>query len=115
MAYCFGDFLKQLLADIDGSYIFIQKLSLQDFKHITTSSGHNDQACPHTSQSCLSVLDTVVASWSTKTLLEKFNGQDLHIIPKTPIKPANFSEDTCKSLGIDVYQYREVHGKLGLF
>ncbi|KAF8575385.1 hypothetical protein K439DRAFT_1623621 [Ramaria rubella] len=72
---------------------------IQDFRNMLEASRHNQEQGPYRSESCLSVLDTTIASWSNEKLLQ------MH---KPPVKH-DFSIETCQNTGMNVYQMRQVH------
>jgi hypothetical protein len=89
----------------------MQKDKLEIFRALLDLSGHKNESCPNRARCCLSVLDAEVASWSLETLLDKHKNYDLHIVPKDPCEPVGFTIETCKVLGLNVYQPMEVHSK----
>ncbi|KAF8576933.1 hypothetical protein K439DRAFT_1622480 [Ramaria rubella] len=82
---------------------------IQDFRDMLEASGHNQEQGPYRSESCISVLDTTITSWSDEKLLQMHKQFDIHVIPsQLPVKH-DFSIETCQNTGMNVYQMRQVH------
>ncbi|KAF8575368.1 hypothetical protein K439DRAFT_1623638 [Ramaria rubella] len=56
--------------------------SIQDFHDMLEASGHNQEQGPYRSESCISVLDATIASWSDEKLLQMHKQFDIHVICK---------------------------------
>ncbi|KAF8581162.1 hypothetical protein K439DRAFT_1619233 [Ramaria rubella] len=82
---------------------------IQDFCDMLEASGHNQEQGPYRSESCISVLDTTIVSWSDKKLLQMHKQFDIHVIPSQPPVKHDFSIETCQNTGMNVYQMRQVH------
>ncbi|KAF8572859.1 hypothetical protein K439DRAFT_1625482, partial [Ramaria rubella] len=54
---------------------------IQDFRNMLEASGHNQEQGPYRSESCISVLDTTIVSWSDEKLLQMHKQFDIHVIP----------------------------------
>ena len=74
-------------------------------------TGHNDPGGPADIDSCLSVSEATIASWSPQELAEVYRRHDIHIIPSAPEDPG-FNIETCEKLCIDIYQMQDAHGRL---
>ena len=83
-----------------------------EFQEQLKLTGHDKDTGPTISRCCQMLLDTEVMSWSIEQLQENFGTYDLHVVPNEPFTPKPLSEETCQSLGINIHQRREVHGKI---
>ncbi|KAF8573078.1 hypothetical protein K439DRAFT_1625321 [Ramaria rubella] len=83
---------------------------LELFRDLLEASGHNRDERPYKSHNCISVLDTMVASWSNEKLLKMHKDCDIHVIPSQPPAPQGFNHQTCEKIEMNIYQTRQVHG-----
>ncbi|KAF8572776.1 hypothetical protein K439DRAFT_1625541 [Ramaria rubella] len=82
---------------------------LELFRDLLEASGHNRDERPYKSHNCISVLDTMVASWSNEKLLKMHKDCDIHVIPSQPPAPQGFNHQTCEKIEMNIYQTRQVH------
>ncbi|KAF8585367.1 hypothetical protein K439DRAFT_1616008 [Ramaria rubella] len=83
---------------------------LEHFRDLLEASGNNRDERPYKSHNCISVIDTMVASWSNEKLLKMHKDCDIHVIPSQPPPLQGFNCQTCEKIGMNVYQTRQVHG-----
>jgi uncharacterized protein YecA (UPF0149 family) len=69
---------------------------------------NNNVAVNQESYSVLSMPQ--IESCTTLQILEIFNRSDIQIVPHHTYSVPEFSAETCQSLGIDIYEHREVYG-----
>lgn len=68
---------------------------------------------PHESSDYLAVLMSDFNNWAAGTKLDMHRKYNLHIIPDEETTGKPFDVETCENLGINVHQWRDVHGKWG--
>ena len=107
--------VKGVVREYHGLGVYFLNLfkerDISQLKTLLRISGHLSKTGPQSSESVRTVSEHDLNKWSTSRLKEVHRDHDIHIVPSLPVAPYGFDIETCRTMGLNTEQLRQVHGE----